>query len=410
MRAAFTLLLLSSPALGAVARVSPLPVVPALPFVAAPRLSLQGPSVLAPALSAPSLGLVPVLSAANDAPKPADEAVAAPAPASTPLEAGAAEAAAEAQAAPSRPETDIELERLKAARVFDGAVVKPMGPYETLLTAPEAAHPGWSVRAAKDEDAEWLAGVVAALRESRTGRRVLKEVDAMSVARGRAVLVDVARLSNNAEVRYDSGLLVMDKNHRRKPVRLAAPIMAHELQHVLQKAADFIPADALEMEVESYTIEARVWNELGIKPPPNSFARKAKNRLEKDPIAFVYWLAEEYPKNRMLHGKSDESYVQWVEAERAKAAKRLAAAEKRIQSIERVLARMRAAGTPAAQVEAHRHDDLIPAEASRRDYRLMLAWLDRDLKLLSTPEGRKRFREYSRAVIRRAKAMALPSA
>ena len=408
MRAAFTLLLLSSPALSrAVAHV---PVVRPLPFVATPRFVAPGVTPLAPALNAPSLApsllpLAPAPAAPQNAPTPAEDA------ASKRIEAAAAEVAAEnAAPAPAPSETDLERERVLAAARFDGSVVNPLAPYAPGFVAPEKAHPGWSVRAVKDEDSEWLAGVIAALRESRTGRRVLKEIDEMSAQRARPVLVDVTRISNNAEVRYDSGLLVMDKNHRKKPVRLAAPIMAHELQHVLQKAGEDIPVDSLEMEIESYTVEARVWNELALKPPPNSFARNAKNRLEKDPDAFFAWLGIQYKKNPILHGSNVDAYVLWLEGEKAKSLKKIAAVGKRIRSIERVLERMRAAGVPESQYEAHRHDELIPAQSTLRDYQLNLAWQERDLRLLSTAEGRKRFRDYSRGVIRRARAMRLPEA
>lgn len=422
MRAAFTLLLLSSPALSrAVVHV---PTVRPLPFVATPRFVAPTLAPMAPALTAPSLApsllpLTPAISAAQNAPLPLPEGALPPATptpaeaaASERIEAAAAEVAAEAAAAPApaQSETDLERERVLAAARFDGAIADMRKPYAPDFVVPEQAHPGWSVRALKDEDSEWLAGVIAALRESRTGRRVLKDIDVMSAKRGRPVLVDVARISNNAEVRYDSGLLVMDKNHRRKPVRLAAPIMAHELQHVLQKAADFIPVDSLEMEVESYTVEARVWNELALKPPPNSFARNAKNRLEKDPDAFFTWLGTQYEKNPLLHGSNVDAYVLWLEGEKAKTLKKIAAVGKRIRSIERVLERMRAAGVPESQYEAHRHDELLPAHATLRDYRLNLAWQERDLRLLSTPEGRERFRNYSRGVIRRARSLRLPEA
>lgn len=380
MRAAFTLLLLSTPALGRVVLTSPNLTVRPLPATGAPRLVAPALAAsLAPATLTPSL-CAASLFAPNEAPVPG-----APEPAGRPAEAEAA----------------------GSATRFDGAAPAPQAP---VVAAPapaaaEDAQPGWSVRAAKDEDAQWLADVIAALRESLTGRRLLRNVDAMSSGRGRPVLVDVARISNNAEVRYDSGLLVMDKNHRRKPVRLAAPIMAHELQHVLQKASELIPVDSLEMEVESYTVEARVWNELGLKPPPNSFARDAKARLEKDPDAFVAWLAGQYKHNRLLHGSSVRAYIDWLSEQRAANLKQIAAAEKRIRTVERVLERMRQAGTPEAQVEAHRHDDLVPAEKSLRGRRLTQAWIERDLALLSTRAGRERFRAYSQGVLRRARAM-----
>lgn len=362
MRAALPMLLLS---------------VRPLPFAGAPRpVGLPLPA----ALAAPSVSL---------APAPSLLPAAAPAPSEAPR--------------PS-PLPDAARAASEASRPFDGGLPAPR-----LAVAPDApARAAASVealRAAKGEDAEWLASVLAALRRSRTGRRVLGEVDALAARRGRPVMVDVARLSNNAEVRYDSGLLVMDRNLRRQEPALAAPIMAHELQHVLQKAVAVSPADALEMEIESYTVEARVWDELGLVPPEGSFARQAKTLLQKDPDAFFGWLGEQYKTNRLLHGGSLESYIRWLEQGRERALRRAARQEKAAAEARRVLAAMAGAGVPAEQVEAHRHDELLPAEARLRETRLTLKWLERDLGLLSTPEGRKRFRDYSRGVIRRARAL-----
>jgi hypothetical protein len=243
-----------------------------------------------------------------------------------------------------------------------------------------------------------------ALRGSRTGRRVLGDIEALARRRGRPVIVDVARISNNAEVRYDSGLLVMDRNHRRKDPALAAPIMAHELQHVLQKAQG-LPVDALELEIESYTVEARVWDELGIAPPPRSFARMAKSRLQRDPDAFFVWLAGEYEKNRLLHGSTMESYVHWLELQREKSQKKLRRYRRRIAEAERVMQTMTEAKIPAKQIDAHRHDELLPAQADLRSEELTLAWIERDLAQLSDERRRDFFRAYSRGVIRRARAM-----
>lgn len=345
-----------------------------VPHAGVPLLS---PSLTPPTLSAPALvpTLAPSLPAAQNAPLPSPE----------PAKPSAAEPAA------------AEQQSAEAARRFDGTLPAPAA--EPVLVGPVES---W--RAAKPDDAQWVGAVMDALRGSRTGRRVLGDIEALARGRGRPVIVDVAKISNNAEVRYDSGLLVMDRNHRRKDPALAAPIMAHELQHVLQKAQG-LPVDALELEIESYTVEARVWDELGLVPAPRSFARMAKSKLQRDPDSFFVWLAGEYDKNRILHGGTMESYAAWLELQREKSRKKLKRYRRRIAEAERVLQTMAEAKVPAKQIDAHRHDELLPAQADLRGEELALAWIERDLARLASEEGREAFRAYSRGVIRRARAM-----
>lgn len=354
-----------------------------LPYAGAPRLA--SPSLAPVSLSAPALSpsLAPSL---LPAPAPQNPPLPSPLPAPQPAQ-PASDAPAEQQSA-------------EAARRFDG--VQDAGAAGDAVEAGPVE--GW--RAAKPDDAQWVGSVMEALRGSRTGRRVLSDVEELARRRGRPVIVDVAKISNNAEVRYDSGLLVMDRNHRRKDPALAAPIMAHELQHVLQKAQG-LPVDALEMEIESYTVEARVWDELGLAPAPRSFARMAKSRLQRDPDAFFAWLGEQYDKNRLLHGGTMESYVTWLELQREKSRKKLKRYRRRIAEAERVMQTMAEAKVPAKQIDAHRHDELLPAQADLRGEELTLSWIERDLARLATEEGREAFRAYSRGVIRRARAMRL---
>lgn len=381
-----------------------------VPYAGAPRLpsvTLSPAALSAPALS-PSLtpSLAP-LAAPGLAPLPAPHS--APTPERGPSDrnptakpaldaAGAAPAPAESKPA----EQPAEKQAAEAAARFDGSQAAEPAP-----VAAEAAPlpPVESLRVTREGDKAWLGEVMAALSESRTGRRVLADVEALARRRGRPVIVDVAAISNNAEVRYDSGLLVMDKNLRKKEPHHAAPILAHELTHVLQKSAESIPVDALEMEIEAYTVEARVWDELGVTPKKGSFARTAKTRLQKDPDAFFAWLAEEYSKNRVLHGTTMDSYVEWLELQREKSLKKIARYEKRIAEAQGVIDAMSAAQMPREQIDAHRREEFGPAMRDRRDEKITLAWIDRDLQLLSTPEGQARFREYSRGVIRRARAM-----
>ena len=185
---------------------------------------------------------------------------------------------------------------------------------------------------------------------------------------------------------------------------MTAPILAHELQHALQRAQG-LPSDALELEIESYTVESRVWSELGVEPPKGSFGASARRLLLKGIEFFVPWLAKEHKDDIQLYGGTMAKYVQKVEKSRATTLKRIVRAEKDIKSAEGAQVKMRAAGMPEEAIAAHAREELEPAQRRLRDARMTLGWHDRDLALLVDEAGRARFRAYSRGVIRRARSL-----
>ena len=248
--------------------------------------------------------------------------------------------------------------------------------------------------------------VVGLLSGTRTGRRVLRDIDHLAAVRGVPVMLDVKAIGNNGEFRYDSDLLVMDSGHLKRDPLQSAPILAHELQHVLQRAME-LPADALELEIESYTVESRVWSELGIEPEAGSFARMARTRLLKDTPAFVKWLGEQYKNNVALYGSTTDEYVSALTKKLVAAMCAEAKTMRKIEAVERVMASMRANGMSEDAIAAHRREDLEPLERSLRDGAVNRGWIERDLLRLSEPAIRERFRAYARGVIRRARALAL---
>jgi hypothetical protein len=395
VKAILAVLLAVVPASAQVARVtpvlgrpaSPLPVVPlvAAPFAAsAPSLAVP---VLLPALPAASLP-------APDPAKPAAPVTpAAPAPANRPADQPAERAAAEAGktfdgSATATESAAVAAEKLAGARI-------------------SAVMPGTGLKAMRENDEAWLISVVTELMRSKTGRRVLRDIEALERRRGYPVIVEVKRISNNGEFRYDSDLLVMDADHRKADPAKVAPIFAHELQHVLQRALD-LPADALELEIESYTVESRVWSELGIEPARDSFAIKARRKLAEGLPAFVKWLGGEYKTNIALHGRTMEQYLEKVKKSRGNALRRIKRAEAAIAEAEAQLKTMREAGMPRDAVAAHARDELMPARRRLKDAKRDLAWGDRDIALLSTPEGRARFRKWADGVHRRARSLSAP--
>jgi hypothetical protein len=275
---------------------------------------------------------------------------------------------------------------------------------EAVAPAPLRAPIGSGLRMARAEHDVWLVSVVDLLRVSRTGRRVLHDIDALAFRRGRPTLLDVKRIGNNGEFRYNSDMLIMDFGHLQRDPFQSAPILAHELQHVLQRALER-PIDALEIEIESYTIESRVWNELAVEPEAGTFAREARKRLLKGVPGFVKWLSEQYKDNIPLYDSTMDEYVARLEKNLVKAGKVEARTRKEIRALERVLASMKKNGMPEAAIAAHRREDMEPLERSLRDGAVNRGWIERDLLRLKEPELRAGFRAYARGVIRRARAL-----
>jgi hypothetical protein len=383
----------------------------AAPFSAAPLAApaFSAASISAPALSspaplaasalAPSLAAAPLLAAPNLLPVVASPAIApAAAPALPALRAAAAPDEPGDPKSPNAPKSP-ESQSAEAAARFDGAAASP-----APVAAPAAPALGSGLRVADDADEPWLADLVGTLKRSKTGRRVLRDIDALSAKRGHPTLVVVKRIANNGEFRYDSDIVVMDSAHRRRDPAQTAPIFAHELQHVLQRA-DGLPADALELEIESYTVENRVWSELGVEPEPKTFARMARARLLRDTDEFISWLGDQYKNNHVLHGETDRAYANWLSGQGERIERRVKRAEKELRAAKRVAERMRAEGKPEAAVKNFIQDDVESVERRLRDLAAERAWNLRDQELMKDPAARARFRAYSRGVIRRARAL-----
>lgn len=287
--------------------------------------------------------------------------------------------------------------------MFDGAAAQPPS-----VAVPDArATLGSGLHMARPEHDAWLSSVIGVLSASRTGRRVLRDIDALAAKRGVPVMLDVKAIGNNGEFRYDSDLLIMDSGHLKRDPYQSAPILAHELQHVLQRALE-LPADALELEIESYTVESRVWSELGIEPEKGSFARMARQRLLKDAPAFAKWLGGQYKNNIALYGSTMQAYIARLEKNLARAKRAEAQTRRKLAAVERVMESMRANGMSEEAVAAHRREDLEPLERSLRDNLVNRAWTERDLLRLKEPSIQGAFRAYARGVMRRARALSRP--
>lgn len=355
---------------------------PLAPSLVPPVTPVAAPVVAAPALTAAPLPILFSAAAESD---------------------GASAKPAEPAKEPASPEKAAE----NAGALFDGTAAAPPAAPGVPSAVPPANPPGSGLHMARPEHDAWLAAAVGTLALSRTGRRVLRDIDSLSSRRGRPILLDVKAIGNNGEFRYDSDMLIMDSGHLKRDPYQSAPILAHELQHVLQRAME-LPVDALELEIESYTVESRVWTELGVEPAAGTFARDARKRLRKDVPGFVKWLSKQYKNNIALYGSTMDEYIAELEKNLVKADKAEARTRKKIKTLERVLESMKKNGMKDEAIEAHRREDLEPLERSLIDGAVNRGWIERDLRRLKEPAIRESFRVYARGVIRRARSLSHP--
>ena len=86
---------------------------------------------------------------------------------------------------------------------------------------------------ANPEHAARLALIVEDARRSRTGRRVLRQVEEMTRRRSRPVILEFASMrAANMYVDWDAEIVRISKWFLRKDLHKAAPYFVHELVHV----------------------------------------------------------------------------------------------------------------------------------------------------------------------------------
>lgn len=355
-----------------------------------PRLNAV-PSFAAPSL-APSLPAAPLSPLAPLAPAPANEPMS-QAPAARDIHPLAQPIAA---ALPSQPANDVSLEQRSAdaAKSFDNAAPKP-----EAVVPPADGVPAY-LSVPNPEDRPWVAKVLEAAQGSPTGRKVLSRIEKLTKEQGRPLTLVVLDLrSNNGEYVYDWEVVRLASSFRKLDPLFAAPTIVHELLHVLQKA-DGLPVDAVEMELEAHLITLRVIRELGVPLMPGSFEEGAHKALKKSAAKFVKYVVDAYDNNRPLGQGGLKAYVKWVEESRAAASKRVAKLEKRLARERGIIDAMKDSGQTAESISKYEREIVGAIELKLLVERNGLAWNERDLRILSTPEGAARYRAFAARVRR----------
>jgi hypothetical protein len=243
--------------------------------------------------------VLPVVSAAPVLPAPSSspESVVPPSASKSPSKAlPALSAAAEP---PSRSE-DFAARARTLNAFWDGFAPVPDSPLaDFAVSGPgqelEAAGLAASVRA--PESAPWLrapdAKTAAALdaavrlaRSTRSGRKALDGAERALAGRQLPVRVrDLGRNYGEYDFTREEMFLHRGLFAKGRETDLAGTLI-HELTHLAQHAQP-LPSNALELEVEAHLADLRFMEELGAEPPPNTFARQAREALAKSPKAFT---------------------------------------------------------------------------------------------------------------------------
>jgi hypothetical protein len=417
--------LLAAPSIAAAAVTAPLlrgalPV-PGLPMplvTAAPAFSAAGLPTL---LAAPNLP-----SAVNGVlPKPALPAAAAAAaaqpaalppaavPASLPA-VSAAPAAPEglpAQAPASARSLSAHVrDGVDAAALFDGGRGE-----RSSVRAERPAGPrlySW-FRIADPAHAAALAAILEAAEDSPTGRATLTKLKGMLRSRKRPLVFEFTRQSashayvdwNTEVVRLGTSMLKEDPVH-------AAPVLIHELTHVIQKSRR-LPYHAFELELEAFLVTLKSARELGVVYKRGDFMRSTQLKFKGDLDAFIDWLHAGHDQKenfRLLSGSRDE-FLRKLEERLDGAAKSVAAAARRVARREATYAQMKDASYLPAALETYRLQEVEPAREKLRSAQGDYATVERDLKLLRSPNGYLRYRRFAddvRAMAKRLHASWVP--
>lgn len=206
------------------------------------------------------------------------------------------------------------------------------------------------------EHAEALDQAAELAGQTKVGRRILWE--AAKLLRDARLPVDVLDLGrNHGEYDYlDKRLRLHRKLMRPESRAQLAATLIHELRHVLQHA-EGVPAEALEMEIEAHLDDLAFMRELGVAPPPKTFARQSAEALKK----------------------GAEDFVTLLEAALGE--------------------RPRLAAMTWEKIEADLLEQLKQAKRGKSERKKKLvAAIERDLELIRSKEGRAAYRAFSQRV------------
>lgn len=269
------------------------------------------------------------------------------------------------------------------------------------------------IRIANPLHAVALAAIVAQARESALGRRTLKRVQALVRSQNRPLVFEfVPMRSAHAYVDWNTDVVRVSDALLKEDPRRAAPILIHELTHVLQKARG-LPYHAFELELEAFLVTLRSASELGVRYAREDFQGETQKRFAGDLETFIAWLLESHDQkeNFSLLSGGRKAFLIKLSQRRKRAARASQKAKRILMQRQDTLAAMAAASYTPEAIEHYRLAELEPAGENARDTEGTLNLIDRDINLLKSPEGYARYRAFAdatRAMARRLHAALHP--
>lgn len=277
-------------------------------------------------------------------------------------------------AAPSLAPSPILLAALPVAAAPADAPSQPAASldnfWDGLAFSPKSADAGrprpapWlSLR--DEHHARALDAAVELARGTSVGRRALAAAQRAVEAQGGVLAVDVLDLRRNfGEYDYLTGRLRLHRGlfAPGREGQLAGTLV-HELLHVAQHAAG-LPSYALELEIEAHLQDLEMTAELGLTPPPHTFARQARAALARGPDAFVELIQAAVPGSVYLGEDILDDVIEQLEQDLESAQERRGSrAEPFARSIEEDLDRLR---TPAGAAAYRAFSRRVRALLERR--------------------------------------------
>jgi hypothetical protein len=261
------------------------------------------------------------------------------------------------------------------------------------------------LQTAEQENYDWLVEVYEAAQQSRTARKVLKQIEELTGNGHVPLVLEIVDYgdSNEAEFNFDWNIVRLGDHMMKWEPAAAVPTLIHELTHVLQEAKG-LPTAALELELEAYLHSFKVAHELGLSFKRGhallSYSRKFKHSYS----AFVEQILENYEDSISLMNRDFNAVEKVLLKQVAAHEKTVAEWEYYLANRQRTLARMQQLGFKDWQIKNFRADEVEYARGMLVSWEANLNWLLADLKKMRTPSGRKAYAKYTRSVLQRARA------
>ncbi|TPW19320.1 MAG: hypothetical protein FD126_2806, partial [Elusimicrobia bacterium] len=262
-------------------------------------------------------------------------------------------------------------------------------------------------RIADPAHAAALAAILEAAEGSPTGRATLTKLKGMLRSRKRPLVFEFTRQSaSHAYVDWNTEIVRLGTSMLKEDPVHAAPVLIHELTHVIQKSRR-LPYHAFELELEAFLVTLKSARELGVKYRRGDFMRSTQLKFAGDLDAFIDWLHAGHDQKenfRLLSGSRDE-FLAKLEARLEGAARSVASAARRVARRQATLAQMKDAAYLPAALKTYRLQELEPARERLRSAQADYDTVERDLKLLRSPNGYLRYRRFADDVRAMAKRL-----